>query len=493
MTSDARDPSIITDLASLTRREFLTRASATSAGLLMAGRLLPRAFAAQAASTQPSRPNIVLLLADDLGYADLGVQGCRDIATPHIDSIAKRGVRFTSGYVTCPICAPTRAGLLTGRYQQRFGFEHNPGPERAASETFGLPREELTLAERLKRAGYATGMFGKWHVGYREGLRPTERGFDEFFGFLTGAHDYDPTVSRPTNPLLRGTTPVTEKEYLTDAFAREAMAFVDRHKDRPFFLYLPFNAVHSPLQAGAKVRDRVKDIKDEKRRTYATMLSAMDDAVGGVLGKLREHRLDDRTLIFFLSDNGGPTWQTTSRNDPLRGYKGQVYEGGIRIPFLMQWHGHVPAGRVYDDPVVSLDIHATALTAAGVPVKPEMKLEGADLVPVLNGKKDPPHEALFWRFGWQTAARKGDWKAVARRGSAPQLFNLSRDIGEQTDLAAKEPERLRELQAAYEQWNAGNIPAKWRRSERESSGRGRRYRSRRAEPSSMDDEDGDPE
>ncbi|HNQ22524.1 MAG TPA: sulfatase [Phycisphaerae bacterium] len=470
MASAASDPTIITDVIQLTRREFLTRAGATSAGLLAAGSLLPRAFAAQAASTQPSRPNIVLLLADDLGYADLGVQGCRDIATPRIDSIAKRGVRFTSGYVTCPICAPTRAGLLTGRYQQRFGFEHNPGPEHEASEDFGLPREELTLAERLKRAGYATGMFGKWHVGYREGLRPTERGFDEFFGFLTGAHDYDPTISRRTNPLLRGTIPVTEKEYLTDAFAREAMAFIDRHNDQPFFLYLPFNAVHSPLQASAKVRDRVKDIKDETRRTYATMLTAMDDAVGGVLGKLREYRLDDRTLIFFLSDNGGPTWQTTSRNDPLRGYKGQVYEGGIRIPFLMQWHGHVPADRTYDYPVVSLDIHATALAAAGIPVRPAMQLDGIDLVPFLHGKKDTPHDALFWRFGRQSAVRAGDWKVVARRRSAPQLFNLSRDVGEETDLAAQEPERLRELQAAYKKWNAGNIPAKWRRSERDSRG-----------------------
>jgi len=478
MASEAIDPTIITDLSLLTRRQFLARASATSGGLLMAGRLLPSVFAARAPSTQPSRPNIVLLLADDLGYADLGVQGCQDIPTPHIDSIAKHGVRFTSGYVTCPICAPTRAGLLTGRYQQRFGFEHNPGPQRAASETFGVPREELTLAERLKQAGYATGMFGKWHLGYRPGQRPTERGFDEFFGFLTGAHDYDPTVSRRTSPLLRGTTPVTEKEYLTDAFAREAMAFIDRHKDRPFFLYLPFNAVHYPLQASARTRERVKDIKDWKRRTYASMLAALDDAVGSILGKLREHRLEDRTLIFFLSDNGGPTPRTTSRNDPLRGYKGQVYEGGIRIPFLMQWHGHLPAGRTYDHPVVSLDIHATALAAAGIQVRPEMKLEGTDLVPFLNGKQDLPHEALYWRFGRQLAVRKGDWKMVVRRGSFPQLFNLRWDIGEQTDLAAKEPRRLRELLAAYEKWNAGNIPARWRWAERDTE-QGRRRRPRR--------------
>ncbi|MBI2927364.1 MAG: sulfatase [Verrucomicrobia bacterium] len=417
------------------------------------------------AAEAPRKPNLLLIVADDLGYAELGVQGGRDVPTPNIDSLAKNGVRFTSGYVSCPVCSPTRAGLMTGRYQQRFGHEFNPGPVQQASAKFGLALGEVTLPEQLKQLGYVTGMFGKWHLGFRPEFHPQKRGFNEFFGFLGGAHAYfdDGTGRGPRGGILRGTNGVEEKRYLTEAFAREAVAFIERNKDRPFFVYLPFNAVHAPLQAPEPYLTRFAALKDDKRRTFAAMLSAMDEAGGRVLDKLRELKLEENTLVFFISDNGGPTPNTTSRNDPLRGRKGEVFEGGIRVPFFVQWKGHLPTGKVSDLPVIALDILPTAVAAAGGKVSPAWKLDGVDLLPYLTGRKSGrPHEALFWRFGPQHAVRKGDWKLVVTRDNArPQLFNLAKDISESTDLAANEPKKRKELQAAYAAWNRQLAEPKW--------------------------------
>jgi arylsulfatase A-like enzyme len=422
-------------------------------------------------SAQPKKPNIVIFLADDLGYADVGVQGCRDIPTPHLDSIARNGVRFTDGYATHPVCSPSRAGLMSGSYQHRFGFEHNSGPERFADPNFGLPRSVPTLAEKLKAAGYATGMVGKWHIGFQPGLRPHERGFDFHFGFLSGAHTYLPGKA-DNDPLLRNGEPVRdEKDYLTDAFAREAVAFLDRSRDRPFFLYVAFNAVHSPMEATAAYSNRFPGLTGT-RRTYAGMLSALDDAVGRVLGKVRELGQAENTLVFFYSDNGGPTPQTTSRNDPLRGFKAQLFEGGIRVPFLAQWPGAIPAGQVYREMVMGFDCHATALAAAGVEVPQDKPLDGVNLLPYLTGKATGrPHEQLFWRAGLQHAARVGDWKLVSVRGSAPQLFNLRDDIGETRDLATANPTKLRELQTAYAEWAKGTEPARWIRQDGRTAGK----------------------
>jgi arylsulfatase A-like enzyme len=413
---------------------------------------------------QNPRPNIVVIVADDMGYGDIGVHGCKDIPTPHIDSLAKNGVRCTSGYVSGPYCSPTRAGLMTGRYQQRFGHEFNPGPPGTATQDIGLSLKETTVADRFKAAGYRTGMVGKWHLGYDEKFNPVKRGFEEYFGFLGGAHSY--LKDQANHPIVRGTKPVEEKDYLTDAFAREAVAYIDRHAKEPFFLYLSFNAVHTPMEATDKYLKRFESIADQGRRSYAAMLSAMDDAIGRVLAKLRAAGLEENTLIFFFSDNGGPQPVNSSKNTPLHGNKASTWEGGIRVPYLVQWKAKLPGGKTYDHPVIQLDIVPTALAAAGVEIKPEWKLDGVNLLPHLTGTRTaPPHDALYWRFGGQLAIRMGDWKLVkAREDKAPlagkatldgaKLFNLASDIGEQTDLAAKNAEKLKEMSALWQKWNA---------------------------------------
>ncbi len=421
--------------------------------------LLAAGPAEAAAGTRAKRPNILIILADDMGYADIGCHGCKDIPTPHIDSLAKNGVRFTSGYVSGPYCSPTRAGLLTGRYQTRFGHEFNPG----AKGGQGLPTSETTLANRLRDLGYVTGLVGKWHLGAGPKMHPLERGFQEFFGFLGGAHSY---FVENAKTILRGKAPAEEKEYLTDAIAREAVSFIDRHAKEPFFLYLAFNAVHTPMHAPAKYLDRFPKIDDKKRRTYDAMLSAMDDAIGKVLAKLREKGIEEDTLIFFLSDNGGPTMVGTTingaRNGPLRGSKRQLLEGGVRVPFLIQWKGRLPAGKTFGEPIISLDICSTALAAAGKQAPAAWQLDGVNLLPHLDGKaKGAPHEALFWRFGNQFAARKGDWKLVQYDSTGVKLYNLKDDIGEAKDLAAQRPEVVRELRAAWDRWNSGMVPPLW--------------------------------
>lgn len=445
---------------SMTRRDFLR-----AAGIGVATLALGANLAHAAGETKTARkPNIVLIVADDLGYGELGVQGSKDIPTPNIDSIAKNGVRFTNGYVSCPVCSPTRAGLMTGRYQQRFGHELNPGPPGEASASFGLPLSEKTIADRLKALGYVTGAFGKWHLGYEPQYHPQKRGFDEFFGFLGGAHSYINALSESNNPILRGTTKISNLEYTTDSFAREAASFIQRHKDEPFFLYLPFNAVHSPLQSTENYLSRFASIKDKKRQTFAAMQSAMDDGVGRVLAKLRELKLEENTLVIFHSDNGGPTASTTSGNGPLRGFKGDVLEGGIRIPYMMQWKGRIPAGKTSSMPVISLDLLPTALTAAGGKVAADMKLDGVNLLPYLTGKSTgEPHDRLFWRFGPQWAVRMGDWKLESNGTGKPELYNLADDIAEAMNLAGKNPERVKTLQQAYDAWNAQLVPPRWKR------------------------------
>jgi arylsulfatase A-like enzyme len=419
-------------------------------------------------AAQSGKPNILFIVGDDMGYADVGFHGCLDIPTPQLDALAKASVRCTSGYVSGPYCSPTRAGLLTGRYQNRFGHEFNAG----AAGT-GLPLGETTVAARLKAAGYRTALVGKWHLGGEEPYHPQNRGFDEFFGFLGGAHDYFDDQG-----ILRGRQQVDEKEYLTDALGREAAAFVEKHTAEPWFLYLAFNAVHTPMQADDPRLMKFAGLSDGKRRTYAAMMLALDDAVGRVLKKLDETSQRQNTLVCFISDNGGPvmpgTTTNASSNKPLRGGKRTTLEGGIRVPFLVSWPGHVPPG-VFDKPVIQLDLTATALAAAGVAIRPDWKLEGVDLVPFFAGQNAAaPHETLYWRFGQQMAIRDGDYKLVrydtnadtltgagGQPVSAPQLYNLASDISESRDLAASLPDKVKDLQAKWDAWNKDNVAPLW--------------------------------
>ena len=443
------------------------------------------------------QPNIIVLFADDLGYGELSCQGNPEIPTPHIDSIASNGVRFTNGYVAGPNCSPSRAGLLTGRIPTRFGYEFNPTGALNEQPGFGLPPSEVTIAEALQDSGYTTGLIGKWHQGGTADYHPFRHGFDEFFGFLHEGHYFVPPpyngvttmLRRKTlpgglkgrwvgdkgliytdhmgnnepdydadNPITRGGRPVVETVYLSDALTREAVDFIDRHDDKPFFLYLAYNAVHSPLQGADAYMKRFSHIEDIHRRIFAAMLANLDDSVGTVMEQLRESGLEENTLVFFLSDNGGPTRELTSSNLPLRGQKGQMYEGAIRVPFMVQWKGKLPSGRVYENPVSSMDIFATASSIAGA--KTPKQVEGVDLIPFLTGQDDgKPHQTLYWRQGGKTALRDGDWKLVRmgkrlEPGNAKwELYDLSKDISEETNLATSHPERLTGLVEKWEKLN----------------------------------------
>jgi arylsulfatase A-like enzyme len=469
--------------------------------LLVAGLLLigpaPTAWAAD--RPRPA-PNILLIVADDLGYGDLGCYGGREIPTPRLDALAAVGARFTAGYVTAPMCAASRAALLTGRYQTRFGFEFNPTGATNVAPGVGLPPEETTIAERLRDAGYATGLVGKWHLGGTAPFHPQRRGFDEFFGFLHEGHFYAPPpwegvtswlrrtglpdgsqgrwispdgrviwsthLGRPEppydadNPVMRGSQPVDERAHLTDAFAREACRFIERHRSQPWLLCLSFNAVHSPMQAADEHLARFTGIADIHRRIYAAMLSHLDDAVGRVLDGLRDQGLEENTLVVFLSDNGGPTRELTASNAPLRGEKLDLLEGGIRVPFIVAWKDHV-GPRVVREPVTSLDIVATAVALAGR--QQPASLDGKSLLPILSGvAEDPLHPAIYWRFGGKHALRAGRWKLLREQAGPWQLFDLDSDIGESRDLAAAEPARVSELSRLWDRWNAEQAPPRWR-------------------------------
>lgn len=410
------------------------------------------------------RPNIIIILTDDQGYADVGFNGSTDIPTPGIDRIAKNGVVFTSGYVTYAVCGPSRAGLLTGRYQDKFGFAKNPlmAPK---DPLMGLPLSEETMGDVLKKAGYTTAAFGKWHMGTHPDLRPNKRGFDEFYGFLSGGHKYFPEefvladieqsksqYDAYDTKLLHNTTRVEETEYLTDALSREAIAFVEKNQKEPFFIYLAYNAPHAPMQATEKYLNRFLHIKDIKRRTYAAMVSAVDDGVDALLDKLEELGIDDNTLVFFLSDNGGPTSHNASNNAPLRGFKGDFFEGGVRVPFAVQWKGVIPSSVTYDYPVSSLDIFSTAVAVSHV--TPKNELDGVNLIPYLLGENNGyPHETLFWRNydANKFAIRTLESKQIMKEKEL-FLFDIQKDIAEKVNLAVSQAERVKALEELIKQW-----------------------------------------
>lgn len=454
-----------------TRRPFFVCAALALA-------LLPAALPA-AADAPTGKPNIIVIVSDDQGYADAGFQGSKDIPTPHLDALAKEGVRCTRGYVSAPVCSPSRAGLMTGRYQEKFGHHNNIVGEESRLPIAHLPSDETLLPQVLAKAGYHTAMIGKWHLGLQDGCRPYERGFEEFFGIITGGHDYfvnDPEQRAVGDGSYKARIerdgPVGEKVpgYLTDAFGADAVRVIrESHAKRPgqpLFLYLAFNAPHTPTQAPKGLVDAMPaTLKDKERRTYAAQIAAMDTAVGQVRAALKETGMDKDTFIVFFSDNGGANHPYYD-NTPLRDHKGTVYEGGIRVPFFAVYPGRIPAGSVCGKPVTSLDVFATACGLAGVDPKTatdaKHPLDSADMLPVLAGKaQKPAHETLFWEFGPGMAVAAGDLKLVVRGRNAPELYDLAADIGEKNDLAAKRPEDVARLSALLKEWKAQTVKPLW--------------------------------
>jgi len=440
------------------RREFLRQLTAAAGGG-QSGRNV-------AAGGRRPKPNIIVIVADDLGYADVGFQGLRDFETPNLDRLAASGVRFTNGYVSHPYCSPSRAGILTGRYQQRFGHEHNP-PYAPHDERIGTPTDEVFLSETLRQAGYRTAAVGKWHLGDAPKFLPHNRGFDEFFGFSGGGFNYYGVSRRGAAAefIMRNGEPVRPEEisYLTDDFTREAVNFVRRNRERPFFLYLAYNAPHSPDQAPQHYLDRVWNIEYGQRSVYAAMVTAMDDGVGRILSVLDELGLRQDTQVWFLSDNGGR--RDVADNRPLRGHKGWHFEGGIRVPFVVSWPGKLAGGRTYDHPVIALDIFPTAAAAAGASTAKSRPLDGVNLLPYLEGSnRSAPHEALFWREigGQGFAVRCGSMKLVKPAATDRiHLFDLEKDPREARDLAGERPAVVRELKELYARWNARNTAPLW--------------------------------
>ena len=442
---------------------------------------------------EKTKPNFIVVLIDDMGWGDVGYQGAEDMLTPNIDQLAADGVQLSQAYTPCSVCGPSRASLISGRYSDKFGIWGNFG----GSSKQGFPVDQKMMSDYMKEAGYTTGVVGKWHFGHaKEEFRPWNRNWDFFYGFMYGGHDYykatkNINAKTPLRPIYRNTEPVDYKEgdYLTEKFSEEAVGFIDRNSDKPFFLYLAYNGVHHPWTAPESYYIRVDEAKGRSpfkfRRILGGMLLAIDDGIGAIRAKLQEKGIDDNTVIFFLSDNGSPKGvdgkyrynigeTRMSSKGGLKGFKGDTYEGGVRIPFLMKWSGQVKAGSKYDKPVISMDILATITESLGVATEGE-DLDGVNLLPYVNGvKKTRPHEVLFYTYQNDFAVRVGDWKLTwndqeleenyktikehRERVGPPEtiqtrLFNLAEDPYEKNDLKASNPEKAKELQKVYDEWS----------------------------------------
>ena len=419
--------------------------------------------------SQKDHPNVIVIMTDDLGYVDVGFNGSVDIPTPNIDRIARQGVKFTNGYTPYSVCSPSRAGFITGRYQQRFGYERN-AQYRPNDPNMGLPQSEKTIPEVMDQVGYTSGVIGKWHLGAHISNHPLNRGFDFFYGHLGGGHRYFPeeltiedSYSINDEPLsyrtwiMRDHQPEKTDEYLTDEFSNEAVKFIEKNQKDPFFLYLAYNAPHGPLQATPRYLDRFDHIKNKKRKTYAAMVSAVDDGVGRILERLESLDIIENTMIFFLSDNGGPEPKNGSNNGPLKEGKSSIYEGGNRVPFAMQWTGEIEP-MVYECPISSLDILPTIAALTHAPLAADRPLDGVNIIPYLKGEKQGrPHQTLYVRkFDDDLyAVRDGDLKLVTKKkNSVKELYNLQEDLGEENDLAETFPEEVKRLDSLRQNWDA---------------------------------------
>ncbi|MBQ12379.1 MAG: N-acetylgalactosamine 6-sulfatase (GALNS) [Planctomyces sp.] len=393
------------------------------------------------------KPNIVIILTDDQGYADVSYNphSPAEVNTPHIDALAYSSIICTQGYTSGHVCSPTRAGLMTGRYQQRFGIYT------AGEGGSGVPLDEVFIPQRLKPAGYVSGALGKWHLGLTEEYHAMNRGFDEFYGFMgRGAHPYFNHTDMG-HPIYRGLKPIKEEGYLTTRITEEAVEFINRHKEDPFFLYVAYNAVHSPPEAPEE--DIRKVTGDETRDTLMAMIKHLDMGVGEIVKSLKQHDIFDNTLLVFLTDNGG-SGAMHANNAPLRGFKQMDYEGGIHVPFIVSWPAQLEGGKKCDVPMWSTDLFATALDAAGLPMPTDKPLDGKSILPALKGETDKLHDELYWSSAGakgKWAIRSGNWKLVAEKART-ELFDLEKDLSETTDLAAKFPKVVSELTDNYNAW-----------------------------------------
>jgi len=416
-------------------------------------------------------PNVIVIISDDQGYADVGFHGSEEIFTPNIDRIANNGVIFSEGYVSYAVCSPSRAGLITGKYQNRFGYTRNIllAPK---DSLMGLPISEQTLPDVLRKANYKTKAIGKWHLGAHESLVPERRGFDEFFGFLIGGHRYFPgdlTINDLTEARRQMDGYVTRiydngkridtKKYLTEELSDNAVQFIEDNSDNPFFIYLSYNAPHTPLQATERDLERNKHIEVEKRRTYAAMVSSMDDGIGLILDKLEEKKITDNTIVIFFSDNGGVEWYNFSDNGVLRGIKGDFFEGGIRVPFTMQWPKKIKPGITYDKPIIALDVFATVASAASAEKYIKNDIDGVDLLPYLTGDKfGLPHEYLYWQNPDKDidVVRDERYKYL-RIKNDEYIFDLKNDISEETNIINSSKPIYDRLKSQFKEWEKGMI------------------------------------
>ena len=469
------------------------------------------------ASADSMPPNIIFIVVDDLGKYEISAYGSETMKTPHIDALAGEGVRFTDCYVNAPVCAPSRAGLLTGRYPQRFGFETQPMemypnnlaayyagkhlmntgdfemvtdpkfPTEWQMEKQGVPPTEFTLADILKMRGYKTGLVGKWHLGHSKSQIPNEMGFDEQYGFYGAFTHYSEKRNSPnyvhfvqdsysskyqwkmgrkeTSAIRRNDKVIKEARYTTFAIMEEGLEFIARNRENPFFLYLAFNAPHVPFQAPRAYYEMYSHVKEENKRVYYAMIHVLDDAIGSLNDKLKLMGLEENTIIYFISDNGGASYTGATDNGPYKGGKLTTFEGGVNVPFIMKWKDKIPAGMVYDQPVSSMDIFATSVAAAECVLPDDRVYDGVDLLPFVKGENTAsPHDAFYWRADHIHAMRKGNWKfMLSTRDNWVELYNIGEDTYEQFDLNALKPEVLEELQKDFDKWQEGLAPPLWPR------------------------------
>ncbi len=428
------------------------------------GLLLP-ALATAVPESASKQPNIVIVVSDDGGYADFGFNNCPDFKTPNIDTLASQGTIFRNGYVSASVCSPSRAGLLSGRYQTRFGHEFNLPMGR--QDTTGLPLTEKLLSDRLKAAGYATAAFGKWHLGSGKGYWPSERGFDYTYIFLKGSRAYMPESQIKDNDTVMRLNgkPQLLTEYLTDAISRQTADYITSQKDtsKPIFLYIAYNCPHSPLQAKPGMEEKFPELKGA-RKTIAAMQASLDEGIGTIVKALKETGRWDNTIFWFINDNGGATYGNFN-NGGLRNNKGSLFDGGIKVAWFAHFPKSFKAPREYTAPAISLDIAATSLAAAHIPV--DSKLEGINLLPTLTNQAQATNRPLFWRQRNIGAIRDGDWKLILLDGTPTQLFNLTKDPSERQNLVDNDKDTVDRLAKLYASWDKNNIAALWRGEGRE--------------------------